>query len=214
MKRTLKIICGILVFIIVLIVAVGIVIVLVVDKGFIEEQMRSALNRHVTIEEIDVGLLSAVSGIEVRNVKVSNFKTASQLEALKDKPVSGRDVFVSLKSFTFKLQFLPILRKRFVLNELVLYEPVINVVKSKKGTLNVDDLLKTEPMTEAEKKELKKKQQEEQKKKAGATESRPLTADDIPVAVSIGKIGLEKGRLVYLDQTYNQKFAVYPPFSV
>ena len=81
-----------------LVIIAGVVIMIVVDKQFVEDNMRKALNRHVTIESIDVGIFSVISGIEVNNVAISNYKNERQLELLKDKPVPSKDVFVGLKS--------------------------------------------------------------------------------------------------------------------
>ncbi len=87
MKKIFKwvaiVICGIFA----LIIIASIILMLVVTKDMIAEQMEKALNRHVTIEKIDVSIFSVVSGIEVKGVAISNFKTPKQLEALKGKPV-------------------------------------------------------------------------------------------------------------------------------
>ena len=106
MKRLLKWIGLIVGVVLLLIIIASVVIMLIVDKEFIVTQMESALNRHVTIEDIDVGIFSVVSGIDVKDIKISNFKTERQLSALKGKPVKPRDIFVGLKAFNFKISFL------------------------------------------------------------------------------------------------------------
>ncbi|HSA13424.1 MAG TPA: AsmA family protein [Spirochaetota bacterium] len=204
MKIALKIIGGIIGLVAAVILIAGIVLIIVVDKEFIQDRMREALNRHVTIESIDVGIFSAISGIEVNGVYISNYKNARQLEALRDKPVPSKDVFVSLNSFTFKVSLLPLVHRQLVLRELVLREPKISVVKNENGGYNFDDLLKPKPMTAEEKAEAERKKKEE-----ALEPDKPMTADDIPVAVSVGKIGIEKGRLSYLDKKYDQTFEVY-----
>ena len=186
--------------IVALVIIASVVIMLVVDEKMISEQMEKAINRHVVIENISVGIFSVVSGIEVNNVQISNFKTAKQLEALKDKPVSKGDIFVGLKAFKFKLKFLPLLKLQFVLKEITLYEPVINVVKNKNGKFNFDDLTKPGPKTE------EPVVKEEPKKEEPA---KPFTADDLPISITIGKIGIEKGQLKYEDQSLGQTFQVY-----
>lgn len=183
-----------------LIVIAGIIIMFVVDKEMIASQMESALHRHVTIGDINVGILSAISGIEIREVMISNFKTEKQLAALKGKPVAKNELFVGLKAFNFKLKFLPLLKGQFVLKELVLYEPVINVEKYKNGTFNFSDLTKPSSK-EAEKEEVKKPEEQEK--------SAPFTADNLPIEINIGKIGLEKAQLKYDDKGMEQVFQVY-----
>lgn len=186
-----------------LIVIAGIVIMFVVDEEMISSQMESALHRHVTLGELNVGILSALSGIEIKEVMISNYKTAKQIEALKGKPVAKNDLFVGLKAFNFKLQFLPLLTGKFVLKELVLYEPVINVEKYKSGAFNFSDLTKPAP-GEAKKEEPEKTEVKKEEGKAA-----PFTADNLPVEINIGKVGIEKAQLKYDDKGMEQTFQVY-----
>jgi uncharacterized protein involved in outer membrane biogenesis len=146
--------------VVILVIAAGIVIMLKVDKAFIESQMSKILNRQVYIEKIDVSIFSIVSGVEVKNIAISNFKTQPQLDLLKGKPVPTGDVFVGMDSLRFKVRVLPLLKGQFDLRELVLYTPVINLAKSKKGVLNCDDLVKSRKTEPAEKADLKKKKGE------------------------------------------------------
>lgn len=203
-KTILKVLGGIVAFILVLIIAASVAIMFIVNKGMIEDQMKKALNRHVKIENISVGIFSIVSGIEVNKVTISNFKTAQQLEALKDKPVPAGDVFVSTESLRLKLKFLPLLKKQFELKELVLYTPTVNVSRSKAGVFNFDDLTRPKKLTREEQAELEKEKAEEAKEP-----KKPFTADDIPVAISIGKVGFKDGTVNYYDGTLNQKFQIY-----
>ena len=79
LKKILIAIGSLIAAILILIIAAGIIIMLKVDKAFIESQMSKALNRQVYIEKIDVSIFSIVSGIEIKNVAISNFKTPQQL---------------------------------------------------------------------------------------------------------------------------------------
>ena len=134
-----------------LIIAASIVVMFLVDKEMIASQMEAVLNRHVTIDGIDIGLFSVVSGIEVAGVKISNYKTPEQLEALKGKPVAENDLFAGLKRLSLKLRFLPLLSGSVQVGEFVIYEPVIHFVKYKNGTFNFSDLL--QPQAEERKQE-------------------------------------------------------------
>ncbi|HOD15080.1 MAG TPA: AsmA family protein [Spirochaetota bacterium] len=203
-KTILKILGGIVAFIFVLIIAASIAIMFIVNKGMIEEQMKKALNRHVQIEDISVGIFSIVSGIEVNKVTISNFKTENQLKALEGKPVPAGDVFVRMESLRLKLKFLPLLKKQFMLKELVLYAPTVNISRSKAGVFNFDDLTRPKKLTKEEQAELEKEKAEEAKEP-----KKPFTADDIPVALSIGKLGIKDGTVNYYDGGLNQKFQIY-----
>lgn len=180
--------------VIILIVIAGIVIMITVNKEFIESQMSKVLNRQVHIEKIDVNIFSFVSGIEIKNVAISNFKTPEQIAQLKGKAVPAGDIFVGMEALRFKVKFLPLFKKQFELKELVLYSPLINVSKSKQGILNCDDLIKS------------KKAHPEEKAKEPA---KPITADDLPIAISAGEIGIKNGTINYYDGEYDQKFQIY-----
>lgn len=200
-KKVIKIVGGLIAFIILLVIVASVAIYFIVSKDLVESQMKKALNRHVQIEKINVGIFTVVSGIEVKNVRISNFKTEKQLKALEGKPVPANDIFVSMEALRMKLKFMPLLKKNFELKELVLYTPVINVAKGKNGGFNFDDLTAPKKMTAEEKAEEAKKKAEEPKK--------PLTADDIPVAVKVGEIGFRNGTINYYDGALNQRFQVY-----
>jgi len=197
MKKILKWVAIVIGSILALIIIASIVLMLVVTKDMIAQQMEKALNRHVTIEKIDVSIFSVVSGIEVKGVAISNYKTPKQLEALKGKPVDKGDLFIGLDSFTFKLKFLPLLQGKFELRELLLSGPKINITRYASGAFNFSDLLK--PSTEEKKVEEVKKEEP----------SKPLTADTIPVGITIGKVGIEKGTITFVDQSLQQTIQLY-----
>ncbi len=203
-KKILKILGGFVAFIVLLIVIASVAIIFIVNKELVQNQMTKALNRHVQIQDINVGIFSVISGIEVKKVTISNFKTEKQLEALKGKPVPGRDVFVSMEALRLKLKFLPLLKKQFQLKECVLYTPVINVSRSKGGVFNFDDLTRPKKLTREEQEELAKEKAEEAKEP-----KKPFTADDIPVAINIGEVGVKNGTVNYYDGKFDQKFQLY-----
>ncbi len=204
MKRIIKIFGGIVGGILLLFIIASVVILLMVNKKMVEKQIEKALHRHVTIEEVSVGIFSVVSGIEVKNVALSNYKSDAQLKALEGKPV--RDVFVSLKKLNLKLKFLPLLQKKFELNEFVLYNPTINVVRYRSGAYNFSDLLQPKKLTPEERKELAKKKAEKEKK---GEKDEPFTAETIPLAITVGKMGVQGGTVNYLSAKTGQRFQLY-----
>jgi hypothetical protein len=193
-KKILITISSLIAAILILVIIAGIIIMIKVDKAFIASQISQALHRQVYIEKIDVSIFSIVSGIEIKKVAISNFKTPQQFVALQGKPVPASDLFTGMESLRFKIRFLPLLKKQFDLKELVLYSPIINLTRSKQGVLNCDDLIKS-----------KKQPADEEVKQP----SKPLSADDIPVAITVGEIGIKNGTINYYDGEYDQKFQVY-----
>ena len=200
MKKFLKWLAIVIGGLIALIIIASIVLMLVINKDMIAQQAEKALNRHVTIESIDVSIFSVLSGIEVNGVAISNFKTPKQLEALKGKPVDKADLFVGLDSFTFKLKIMPLLQGKFELRELVLSAPKVNIVRYKSGAFNFSDLM------QPSKKEKEEKKVEEVKKEEPA---KPLKADALPVSITVGKVGMEKGTVTFTDQSSGQKIMLY-----
>jgi hypothetical protein len=203
-KKILKIVGGFFAVIILLVVIASVAIMFIVNKELVQSQMTKVLNRHVQIQDINVGIFSVISGIEVKKVTISNFKTEKQLEALKGKPVPAGDVFVSMEVLRLKLKFLPLLKKQFQLKEAVLYTPVINVARSKGGAFNFDDLTRPKKLTKEEQEELAKEKAEEAK-----NPKKPFTVDDIPVAINIGEVGVKNGTVNYYDGQLDQRFQVY-----
>ncbi len=189
-----------------LIIAAGIAVMAIIDKPFIESMMEKGLNRQVRISEVNVGILSAVSGIEVKDVKISNYKSPVSLEALKDKPVADNDVFAQMGSLNIKLSFPPLLQKRVVINELMLYNPVVNIVRYNSGAFNFSDLLVQKEMTPEDKAELEKKMREDAAK---PQDEKPLSADDLPVALTAGSLGMQDGTINFIDKRSGQKLQIY-----
>ena len=197
LKKILITIGSLITAILILIIAAGIIIMLKVDKAFIEAQMSKVLNRQVHIEKIDVSIFSIVSGIEIKNVAISTFKTPQQLAVLVGKPVAADDVFTGMEALRFKVRFLPLLHKQLDLKELVLYSPVINLTRSKQGVLNCDDLIKSKKQHPADKVDLENKK------------GKTLTADDILVAITVSEIGIKNGTINYYDGELDQRFQIY-----
>ncbi|MEE9910909.1 MAG: AsmA family protein [Deltaproteobacteria bacterium] len=199
LKKLLITIGAIVAVIVVLVIVAGVIVYLKVDKTFISSQMSRALNRQVTIEKIDISIFSVLSGIEIKNVVISNFKTPHELESVQGKPVAAGDVFTSMESFRFKVKILPLLKREVELKELVLYSPVINLSRNKQGVMNIDDLVQSKKPADKE-----DKRQPKEKEPA-----RPLSADDLPVAIAVGEIGMKNGAINYYDGEYDQKIQIY-----
>jgi AsmA family len=201
LKKILIVLGSIIGLVIILVIVAGILIRVIVNKEFVETQISKVLNRQVQIEKIDVSIFSLVSGIEIDKVAISNFKTPEQLAALKGKPVAAGDIFAGMEALRFKVKFLPLFRKQLELKELVLYRPLINVAKNKQGVLNCDDLIKSGKGGKEDKDAAKKEKIKEPAK--------TITADDLPVAIAVGEIGIKDGTINYYDGANDQKFQIY-----
>lgn len=197
MMKKLLIAVGVLCAVIVLLlVAAGVIVYTKVNKDFIASKMSQALHRQVFIEKIDASVFSVLSGIEIHNVSISNFKTPGELESLQGKPVEAGDIFARMEAFRFKIKILPLLKRQLELSELVLQSPVINLSRDKQGRTNIDDLIQSRKPAEP-------KDPKDQEPAA------PLSVDALPVAVAVGEIGMKNGTINYHDGEYNQKIQIY-----
>ena len=176
-KKLIVTVGAVVAVMVVLVIAAAVIVYTKVDKAFISSQMAQAFNRQVYIESIDVSLFSILSGIEIKNMAISNFKTPQDLASLQGKPVDKADLFAGMEALRFKIKILPLLKRQVELKALVLYSPVIHLAKNKQGALNVDDLIQS------------KKQSEDRtgKEPQNRETAKPITADAIPVAIA--KIG-------------------------
>jgi hypothetical protein len=196
MVKKLLIAFGVLAAVIVVgVAAAGVMIYLTVDKAFIAAKMSQALNRQVSIGDIDAGIFSVVSGIDIKNVAISNFKTPEALAGLQGKPVTG-DLFAAVEALRFKVKIFPLFKRQVELKELVLYSPVINLVRNKQGILNIDDLMKSRKPADG-------------KEPAPQEPARPISADLLPVAMAVGEIGMKNGTINYHDDGVGQKIQIY-----
>ena len=193
--------------ILVLIIGVSIAAMIIITKPFIEGKMEEQLNRQVRIGDMSGGLFSAISGFTIKDVKISNYKTGQEREALKEKPVADNDIFVALKALNFKVSIPPLLSGKVIFNELMLIGPQVNIVRYKSGAFNFSDLLAKKPMTAEEKAEQEKKRAEEAEKPKEKSE--PLKADDIHVAINVGAVGMEEGNVNFTDVETGQKLNLY-----
>ena len=197
LKKLLIAVGAVIAGIVVLVIVAGVIVYITVDKAFVSAQMTKVLNRQVSIEKVDANIFAALSGIEVQKVAVSNFKTPQELEALQGKPVPVGDIFADVETLRVKVKFWPLLKRQVELKELILYSPVINLSRNKQGVLNIDDLIKP------------KKQPTDKKEPQTKEPAKPFTADDIPVAVAVGVMGIKNGTINYYDGEYDQKFQIY-----
>lgn len=176
-----------------LIIVAGVIVYKKADKDVIASLVSEKLNRQVYIEKINANIFSVISGIEVKNVAISNYKTPAEIKSMQGKPVADGDVFAGMESLRFKVKLLPLLKKQVELKELVLFKPVVNLSKNKQGVMNIDDLIKSKKPESAEKKE----------------PSRPISADDVPLSVFIGEIGMKDATINFYDGEHDQRFQIY-----
>lgn len=93
-------------------------------KAVVLPLVEQSLHRQITLGEIKVGLFS---GIELQNLAVSD---------------PGEDLpFVAAERVLLRFQWLPLLAKRVVIDEVAMKQPRIRLIRRPDGTFNISDLL-------------------------------------------------------------------------
>ncbi|MFA6316370.1 MAG: AsmA family protein [Elusimicrobiota bacterium] len=138
------------------------------------------LGRQIRIKDVSVGL---IQGLRVEGVEVS------------EKPDFKAGTFASVGSFDFKVQLMPLLSKRVVIDRVVVAEPSARIVKNKDGSFNFSDLVAPEAANS--------KPANAKAKDAG--KAAPLA---LPFLLDVKKARVSGGRIVYADPAAAQEFTV------
>jgi uncharacterized protein involved in outer membrane biogenesis len=98
--------------------------------------LEESLNRRIDVGEVHLALVPTPA-IQLSKLSVS------------DSAAFAENTFFSARQVRLKLRFLPLLRGRFEVSELVLDNPVFNLLKQPDGTFNYSDIGKKKPGTAA-----------------------------------------------------------------
>jgi len=108
------------------------------------DKVSTALGRNVHIDDIKVsfgwGILADVTGVQVA-----------------DDPDISKKPFIEASNVYTRLELIPLLARRIEVTEVVLDKPVIRIVQTRDGTLNVSTLGRKKIATEEESGEGKRK---------------------------------------------------------
>lgn len=136
-------------------------------RAVVVPQAEKALGRTVTIGAIKIGLLSGIT-----------------IEDLAVKELDNQVDFIKADTFVLSYDLMPLLQKKFVINEIRLNEPFINITRDKSGKFNFNSLA------------LLKKVSSSPPKKTGSSSATPAS---LPVSLTIEKIKIVKATLVVTD---------------
>jgi len=174
-KKPIKIALVVALALVVVLMILALVIPHVVDMNWVRdlmaEQARSALGREVKLGEVQLRLIPSIriylAGLEVAEA-----------------PEFGAEPFVKMDKLYARVKLIPLLRKQVVIDQLVLEEPSISVVRSEDGGFSFAGLVKGEP----EKAERAEVQPKEQPKAAPSTK------------VTLAGLQVRSGSLTFLDK--------------
>ena len=181
-------------------------------KDMIESQLENIVHRDVEINQLSLNIFSTSPEIMIKDLIIANQLLTQSITANKSDAIDQNNRFVDIKAIQFKMQLMPLMAGKIELSELLMKDPSIKIVRHENGSFNFSDLLekpqkkKTVPKTTqttqtvSEKKPEKKTRPPEKKH----TESKDFSADDLPVSICIGKVGMDNGHIHFLDQQYQQ----------
>ncbi|MEE9138443.1 MAG: AsmA-like C-terminal region-containing protein [candidate division NC10 bacterium] len=140
------------------------------NKDYILAQAEQALGRKVAVEDIGVTVWGGI-GIRLKNFALADDRAFSKKDALR-----AADLQVNV-------EFFPLLWKEVRVTRLILREPVIRVIRNKKGKLNFASLGPP---------------RQEKAKKGAPSAGQPPPAAALPLLVS--RIKVADGEIHYLDR--------------
>ena len=132
-KKGWKIVLWIIGILIALIIITSVVVRIIFTKekliSMIQPRVEEALRRKVVIEDISPSIFKGL-GVDIKGLRISNLSGFEQ-----------EDLF-RIKSFSVRVKFLPLLKKRVEIRKIILDKPEIFIEKNKEQILNIADLMK------------------------------------------------------------------------
>lgn len=98
------------------------------NKDFFVSQLEKSLGRNISVGEIKTGFRDGL-GIRLKNFSLADDKKFSETD------------FIRASDVQVNVEFIPLLSKKINISKLILINPVINIVKNKKGKFNFSTLI-------------------------------------------------------------------------
>lgn len=210
---------GIGIGVLLLLIVVGLVVVLkslgsFITPEFVVKQIESNLNVRAEVKEVNINLFSALSSVGVNGIKLG------RRDAVADQgtPLSEREPMqsstLSIDEVDLGISLGAILKQEFRLDKLLLINPKISLVLFEKGGTNLTNLFKPpvtvngepNPKLDPAVLELRKKEEQElaNKKLEEVEPKEPFSIKTVPVAISMGELGLKNANITVLMQKTKQ----------
>jgi len=98
------------------------------NKAFFVSQLEKSLGRKISVGEIKTGFRDGL-GIRLKNFSLADDKKFSET------------AFIRASDVQVNVEFIPLLSKKINISKLILNNPVINIVKNKKGKYNFSEII-------------------------------------------------------------------------
>ena len=139
------------------------------NKGYLIEQAEGALGRKISVDQVQATIFSGIGA------RLTNF-------AMADDPTYASGDFVRAKDLQIIVKFLPLLRKSVQVKQVILHDPVIQIVRNRDGNFNFSTIGK----------KAKAKKDEREKEERAPREEQS--------ALLISLVDISNGNIRYLDK--------------
>jgi uncharacterized protein involved in outer membrane biogenesis len=139
------------------------------NKGYLIEQAEGALGRKISVDQVQATIFSGIGA------RLTNF-------AMADDPTYASGDFVRAKDLQIIVEFWPLLRKSVQVKQVILHDPVIQIVRNRDGNFNFSTIGK----------KAKAKKDEREKEERAPREEQS--------ALLISLVDISNGNIRYLDK--------------
>jgi len=139
------------------------------NKGYLIEQAEGALGRKISVDQVQATIFSGIGA------RLTNF-------AMADDPTYASGDFVRAKDLQIIVKFWPLLRKSVQVKQVILHDPVIQIVRNRDGNFNFSTIGK----------KAKAKRDEREKEERAPREEQS--------ALLISLVDISNGNIRYLDK--------------
>ena len=139
------------------------------NKGYLIEQAEGALGRKISVDQVQATIFSGIGA------RLTNF-------AMADDPTYASGDFVRAKDLQIIVKFWPLLRKSVQVKQVILHDPVIQIVRNRDGNFNFSTIGK----------KAKAKKDEHEKEERAPREEQS--------ALLISLVDISNGNIRYLDK--------------
>ena len=139
------------------------------NKGYLIEQAESALGRKISVDQVQATIFSGIGA------RLTNF-------AMADDPAYASGDFVRAKDLQVIVKFWPLLSKSVQVKQVILHDPVIQIVRNRDGNFNFSTIGK------------KAKEKKDEREKADRA------PEEQKSALLISLVDISNGNIRYLDK--------------
>ncbi len=180
-----------------------------IDNNFMVKQLESNINARAELKKVQVGLFSLMPSLSCENLALNQRDPfANEGKPMNERPAL-KSPLISASRIDFTANLLPLLSKRFELQNFVVSEPRINMTLYDNGENNISPLFKIPAIVNGRANPVldkKRKAASEIKTAPPKTDKAAFSVHDLPLSAQVNRMGLAQGRIDILVQKTKQRF--------